>query len=306
MGAVLTKIAKRAPGLVVLWILALMLFVLIVVLYIIQNSHIDKPEAIIRTRNLSNAMGGVGIALCVTGGIWLLLLVRLVSDTSNVWTDASSIYVSRHNLLLNWFVKTPPNGPPITGNTKAGDATECFKDFGKADDPAAYDGYRAFIKEYEGANTVNQTYEHWQPGQPPYQQSEDLLTQQKLSLAYYRYYYCTKSYFQDILNGDFDKITFLPQATIAKLKSKTSNCNTGVPDTQACKTGGPPGTRDCGVNECFTALNQSIAAQCLLYDDHTYNVINSSGPKGVIEAFELGATSRNAYGVNGYQVLAPP
>lgn len=306
----ISDILSRAPALFVMWILMILLLGLFGVLYLIQNSHISKSSSSLESsiRSLGNAMGGIGIAICVVGVVWVIVLIGFLISSMNVAADPSSLYVSRHNLLLNWFTGFGSQG--ISGNTP-GDGTQCFgPGFQLDNDPTAYDQYRAYIKDYEGGGSVNQTYELWD-GTTTLTVADDLVSQQKLSLAYYRFLYCTQTYFTDILNKNWSQVeSFLLPSTLENLKAGKSNCGNGnIPDTQACTDGKTPG-QGCAGNLCFAALNETIAAQCLLYDDHVYNRINSSAnPTGVLDAFDIATKSgKNMFSSStlpGYQVKAP-
>jgi hypothetical protein len=304
-----SDIIKRAPGLFVLWIVAVIIIFVIVVLYIMMSPHMNKGGRTDIARSLANAISGLGIGLCALCAIWIILLVGLMRDAKNVWADASSIYVSRSNLLLNWF--TDGSGPPISGIAGAPtDGTQCFKNFSPPNDPAAYDGYRALIKTYASGGDVQQYYEQasstvplGSANVPSYHDVDNIANQQKLSLAYYRYVYCAKAYFEDILNKkDIQQMTWLTPDTRNRLdKTPAESCiatQEHIPDTQACIDGGRP--PNCARNPCFAALNETIAAQCLFTDDHVYKLLNpQKGPLGVLEAMQVTGFPL------GYQVRAP-
>ncbi len=288
----------------ILWIVAAMLLLLLGILYLIQRVQISKQGRPDLVTSLGNAIGGVGIGICVVTAIWIILLIGLLRDARNVWADATSIYVSRDNLLLNWFVGntlTPPatSTQGISGDPP-GDHQVCNEKFTTPQDQeVAYAKYRELIKAYHGPGKIVQTYQT-PGGQVPLE--DDLVNQQKLSLAYYRYIYCTKAYFQDILNGvGIDQMDFLTQEAKTHLSQKTSSCPHGnTPDTEACVGGGHPPF--CTRNECFTALNETISAQCLFYDDHVSSRIQpSGGKKGVLEAFQIPMITKPG----GIQVVHP-
>lgn len=279
-------------------------------------------------RNLGNAMAGAGITMCVLTGIWVVLLVGLLRNARNIQADPTSIYVSRKNLLVNWSPTTTPYssapGFAITGYAAPIDGTSnggCFSSFSVPNSPTAYTGYIDFINAYN--KTINappgmgvtQLYEaadsnftisgpSLTTGALNIQSMMDTLeNQQRNSLAFYRFIYCTKTYFEDVLSQDYDKnpLPFLSEETKANLKAGMSNCGYGkVPDTQACVNGGQPGTSTCTEqNLCFNALNESIAAQCLLYDDHVYSTLNSAAPRGVLNSMGVLGPSP------GFQVRSP-
>lgn len=270
-------------------------------------------------RNLGNTIAGVGIVLCVTVAIWLILFVGLMRNARNIWADPSTILVSRSNILAN-FGPADGTGQPITGYEPPNDGTNtCQAEFQVPNSTASYDAYRAMIKAYQASvnpdgipsqKPVVQWYEDpdstgfsYSTGVKKTPHDDDMTNQQKLSLAYYRFLYCTKAYFQDIVNKKGIKdMTFLTSTAQGNLEGGKSSCKIpdfpDVPDTQACLQG-QPGTQSCLVNPCFTALNQTIAGQCLFFDDHVYKFLNSTGPKGVLASMEVAGAP------DGYQVRAP-
>lgn len=316
-------ITKRAPGLLILWIFAIILIFMIIILYIIQTQYLRKNGAgATRTpsiqnadiiRNFGNAISGLGIAMCVTGAIWIILLVGLQRNLKNINADASSIYVSRSNILANFFIDG--TGQPITGNAPPIDGTStCFDNFQVSDSPQAYDAYRKMIAAYQKEDgTVKQSYESFtstgfsdSPGASTYSRPDTMENQRRLSLGYYRYLYCTKAYYQDILNGvGIQQMDFLSPIVKQNLQAKpqVSSCNpdSHIPDTQACLEGGQPGTSSCKPNLCYNALIETISAQCLFYDDHVYKLLNPQQPAlGVLASMQITGAPM------GYRVRASP
>lgn len=314
-------IMKRAPGLVVVWIFSILLTILIGIFYIIQTSYINKrkglppsnPAYMDTIRNLGNTVAGIGIIMCVAGAVWIVLLVGLVRNARNIWADASSIYVSRSNIVANFLTKdgSGPAGIPISSSAPNDGHSTCQAGFQVTDDPQSYDAYREMIARYQASETGKPVPQYYQsmsslgspalPGVQTTPHDDNMDNQRKLSLAYYRFLYCTKSYFQDIVNKNgIDQMTFLTSTVRQNLIGGHSSCNLpGVPDTQACQTPATPGTLNCTPNPCFVALNQTIAAQCLLYDDRVYLALKHQGAKGALASMEVLGNPM------GYQVPAP-
>ncbi len=289
-------------------LISLIIWLLVVgILYFMQRLHINKGDRPDLIRSLGNVLAGIGIVLCIMVAPWIIFYVHLRTQARNITTDATSIYVSRSNLLLNWTSVIPVNGVPgqgITGNigSKPSDSVICFTPgYAVADDPTAFDQYRAYIKSFEkGSPPVDQYFE--KPDGTYGQFGIAIGDQEKLSLAYYRYLYCTKTYFEMIIQNKAtkDQLQFLSTATYGNLMGtdRKSNCGLGaIRDTSYCAGGEAPPCSGGGVNPCFTALNETIAAQCLLYDDTVYGKLNATAPQGVLGSFELG---------QGFMVHPPP
>lgn len=304
-----THLFQRAPLVFFMWLLIVLFTIAVVILYVLYRSAYKKTNRL-QMRNLGVGLGGMVIATSVFVIIWTVLLFNLSTKTSNIKRDASSIYVSRNNLLLNWTKANSDGsaaGKGISGNLAADGPDGCFKGYANPDDPAAYQGYKDYIELYrKKEGTVKQFYEA--PDGTIYSGDDDIDNQRKLSLAYYRFIYCTKTYYQEIANRDpnlIGEMQFLSAAAKANLIAGTSNC-TGlgnIPDTQAC-TDGSKSTQTCAQNPCWVALNETIAAQCLLYDDHVYNRINTNtNPRGALASMEIKPSPQHGVPI-GFQVRA--
>lgn len=302
---------NHALGLVILWIIVIVLTVIVIILFSLQQPYINNPSKFKEVRSLGTGLAIVSLIAFIAGGIWIVLYIILARDVQNISRDASSIYVSRSTILTNWFgEKAVTTGQAISGYTDPSDGSLCFNNFAVPNAADAYDGYKALIKSYQSGG-IKQVFEApdstlspqvgggntgtFKAIQPEF--TDTIEKQQKLSLAFYRLTYCTKAYFDDVLSGDYIKhpLPFLSTTTQGNLKAKKSNCGYSVPDTTACLNSAAPGSVGCNENYCFTALNEAIAAQCLLYDDHVYRNLNGGVAKGVLAAMDL----------EGFQVRGP-
>lgn len=320
MPAFYSNLLSEAPGLVGVWGFSVVLFVIVTILYAMQGSQIKQNPRSNQVQGIGVAMTSMGIVLCVATAIWNILHVNLEREVRNIWLDASSIYVSRRNILANWWTTavTTKTGKPISGiTTVPNDDVVCngTAGFNVTAGPEAYDNYRALYKAYQDGKAVPQTYESATAAGVLYSRDETEETQEKLGFAYYRYLYCTKSYMDDIVNKrnlTQANFPFLPQTVLQNLQLGKSNCGYDkLPDTTACVEGGIPGAGKCAPqNPCFTALAESISAQCLLYDDNVFKRLNpNTPPRGVLAAMELAGDANGEFasqGVPGYQVRAPP
>jgi hypothetical protein len=307
---------NHALDLVILWVMVIILTVIIIILFSLQQPYINRPStdpAKIKTaRDLGTGLAIVSLIAFAIGSLWIVLYIVLARNVQNISRDASSIYVSRSTILTNWFgEKAVTTGQAISGYTDPSDGGSlCFSTFAVPNAPDAYDGYKALIKSYQSGG-FKQVFEApdstlspqvgggttgtFKSIQPAF--TDTMENQQKLSLAFYRLTYCTKAYFDDVLSGDYVKnpLPFLSTTTQGNLKAKKSNCGYSIPDTTACQNSAAPGSVGCIENYCFTALNEAIAAQCLLYDDHVYRNLNGGSAKGVLGAMDL----------QGFQVRGP-
>lgn len=282
------------------------MLILLVLFYLMQGSHMRRGEgAHDNVNKMGNAVGIMGILLTVLAMIWSFALVVKMRDARNIWFDASSIYVSRSNILLSWYnsITAPDKVIPISGEA-ARDQELCFgNQYVTQADAHSFDSYEKLITALgPGSKGVDQTYllSTGQTTEPIFGTMKD---QQKQSLAYYRFAYCTKAYMADILSNKHwndGTLSFLsPQAQANLAAQPPKSCmpdDHSTPDTTYCLTPGwPLQQQTCGqVNPCYMALQQTIAAQCLLYDDHvTFKLTRHK--MGVLDAF----------GLQGYQV-APP
>lgn len=336
-----SDVMAHGAGLAAAWIIVLLLVLLIIILYAMQTQQMHKYGNVDIVRNLGNAIAGLGIVVCAVGIVWMVLLVGVVRDARNIGVDPSTIYVSRGNLYLNWYnpVTTPdlwkngkpPTDPSQTINSLApvDGVNSCFQGFSTQNDPAAFDKYRQLIAAYQSgqdASTPNLLlYQAYQevPTFGPQTTAAAVITahedsmenQQMLSLAYYRFIWCHKTFMQTIYNGigntkqagtlTEEQLPFLIPDTLNRLNQQSKNgcdpTNINIPDTVYCLDGSWPANPTCAassINPCFAALSDSIAAQCLLYDDLAYKTQHPTA-RGALGSFDvIGAPW-------GYRLLSP-
>lgn len=319
-----TDVVHHAPALIAVWALALIMLLVLIIFYAMQGSHMNGKGSPDATSRMGNAVGIVGILLCVVGLIWGILLIAVMRDSRNIWHDASSIYVSRSNIVASFHNKiTEPDkaagGQVPISSANPSDWEICYgQQFQVQAGPNSFDVYKKLIAAYSAeaklGGGVDQTY--LLPDGKTKVVHDTIDNQQMMSLAYYRFLYCNKQYMMDILGGNKDwsdsgPLGFLKQEARTHLQNRTSclgPTKSTVPDTIYCTTAGWPRDQpQCGqINPCYVALQQSIAAQCLLYDDHVYRGQHTTGPLGALAAFDVEHIQVKNQGTNPFQVPATP
>lgn len=318
-----SDLTKYALPSIIFWGLSIGLLIVISIIYIIQTMQMNRNGDKKLIRNLGNVIGGLGIGMCIIGIGWIISLVYVAREAHNIWADASSLYVSRNNLLLNWFNPItapagtwPANGDPPTNTAvpiyafppKDGVAV-CYSTWKDTRDNG-FNKYRELISYYNGkGNTMKQAY--FKPADSAHPKhyvavEEDTLENQRaLTLAYYRFIYCTQKYMTMIYNGQVatspELFSFLPAETVTRLKENKHGCTkdtVDIPDTKFCiDSDWPLKSNKCvAKNPCFAALTESIAAQCLLYDDLVYKTQHSSAA-GALKAFGVLGSDNNPAGI---------
>jgi hypothetical protein len=313
-----------------IWAGCVLLVVIMGILFALQSSKVNAPGSGQTAKTLGNAIAAAGIVLCfvVLFG-WCLSLIILSRDASNTWADPTSIYVSRKNILVNWHnsitepgttgTNLPKIGNAISGCPPTDGANLCFSNFGNNVGPASFTEYDKLIANYASTSIPPATLDQYYTVPPPagsalgttppvVQHFDTALNQERLSLAYYRFVYCHKTYIQDLVNGTnitAQNFPFVTATTLANLQ-KGVGCvpaSSTVPDYRYClDSNWPSKTATCTApNPCFVALNQAIAAQCLLYDDTVYAGQHpGDNPRGALGAMEV-----TDWMTGGYQVVPP-
>src|SRR6185437_968600 len=268
--------------------------------------------------------------------VWAGMSFGIKRDDLNIANDASSLLISRSMIYSN-FRGSTAQGP--TNDNDGGfiskdpstvkDDTYCypFSRTNSADPKGTGQQYNQYFMDYavqyQGADIINANT----PVQIPYvigykaggsntpnKYNDDMATQQKTALAYYRYMYCLNNLLGSLLAGQGGPFSFIGNSkadnlefqknVVQQINNKTppegTGCqtvNTFVPDTQYCLDPAwynpPPQGQRRGAcskpNPCFQALVESINAQCILYDDTVSGkILAGQKPMGVLEAFQLG------------------
>lgn len=225
-------------------------------------------------------------------------------DPSTIYVSRNNLYLNWHNPVIEGDSVWPKDGsglPPVTSAINGDDPTDrmCFGNF-STDDPHGYEGYQKLIQYYAGTQPLKQAYMEIPYNAPidgpattttPTVHEDTAENQRALSLAYYRFVWCYQTTLQTIFNGagrtsgpgtlTHEMLPFLTTETIGRLNMQHGGgCDPNptrknLPDLAHCVSGDWPNDRgeSCSpadVNPCFQALGQSIAAQCLLYDDLAY------------------------------------
>lgn len=297
----LRDIIHYTPALGVIWIISLVLLVLLFLFFAMQSSALHRKGGEETSERMGNALGIVGILMCVTALAWAVALIIYMRNARNIWADASSIYASRNNILTSWFNNVTGDGAknPISSAEPA-DRDLCYGDqYQQQAGPKSFEGYQKLIAAYADKG-VDQYYLLAPPAtlggiptvSPPVR--DTLQNQQMLTLAYYRMLYCVKSYMTDILSGknwgESGNLRFLSAAQPKLMKGEPCIAGQSVPDTIACLTDGwLKKDQHCSApNPCYDALQQTLTAQCLLYDDHVYGTqFTNIGPQGALQSFGL-------------------
>lgn len=302
----ITDIPKAAPQLLILYIITAVLLVAMIITYSIQASQINyKGDSTVGNR-AGSATCVIGIVMTLVAFLWIFFYISFVNAVRNIGMDPSTMYVSRYNIVANWYNPTTappsstigPNTDPISSEARK-DTNVCFLNFGAAKNPTAYEGYEKLLTAYgtQGATGIGVTQYYKVPtpsGSAIKTVTDTLERQQANTLAYYRYTYCFKSYMEDIYNEKWESVAgFLPDA-IDGLKSgrscldkNLSTAQSKIPDTTKCLNADWLTTLQCDQNPCFTALTESVSAQCLLHDDHVFAAQHSGTPAGALVAFGI-------------------
>lgn len=307
-----TDIYHHAPAVIILWVLAVICMAMMIIFFFVISTMINRKSNENSVRRYGTVFGVFSILLLFVALFWIFFFIGLMRDARNIWADASSLYVSRKNILLNWYTQfsDPSRGKnyPISAQEPV-DQDICYKNFKQADDPLAFTPYRELISAYNKSDIPGAGIEQYYLGTDGkvFTEPDTMHNQFMLSLAYYRYVYCFQKYMTEILEGGDNwtngTLGFLSKEAANGQQDKRSclvdpgTTNKGTPDTVACVDPGWDGTQPCKTvtNPCFVALTETVSAQCLLYDDHVYAGQNGGAKLGALAAF----------GVNGYAVGDP-
>lgn len=289
------------------------LFLVIIIVFFIQEKNIQngvlKPGKEREVTSSSLAMSILGMVMFFVAIAWIILSVEEATKQVNITEDATTVYISRNNIYTNFDILNHDQYGAIT--TDPGkylkDGEGCYppnnanQDIAEATNKQFFDIATSYVK---GMN-----YQNWyrtvpsDPSTSDIPVTDNLVLQQKRSLAFYRNLNCMNTMFTNLLNKNAAFFTgwmsndFL--TNVLPHVGSSSVPGTGclaskpdVPDTLYCRTANwftGDGNTKCSVadtNPCFLALTQSFAAQCLLYDDQVSKKITGT-TMGTLEAFEL-------------------
>lgn len=305
---------SKGPQFVYILSFMVVLWLGVVVLFSLQSVKMKRAEHLVKegsrtVRSLSTIMSVMGIGMSILTFLWIVFSFLRKRDELNIKRDTSTLLVSRNNIYTNFNVLDESgdyshaiNSPNTGGNT---DHLLCFD---ISDGDKAHQVFFDLAKRYT-INGENLQIKYKTVGGSQITQQDNLDTQQRRSLAYYRFMYCMTSLMSSALAKDptpfqgWTSPAFL-NTVLPNMDQPGNGCdingdNKDVPDWQYCldsswKTGTPCGSDR--INPCYRAMIQTFSAQCLLNDDIVSAKIGGSTAKtGALGAFGLTATYLNSY-----------
>lgn len=303
-------------------ILSLMIvfWIVILVLFLLQQKHLQRKTGEGHARAISNVMVILGISICLMTMAWIICSASVKRDDLNIGRDASSLVISRDNIYTNFASLDPMKRDSYavkpSKTTYPADTAICYPlqqaSNGSGDGDVYHQKFFTLAHDYSTGKPFEIPYVTGSEGPDGtfvpdvgvQQFTDNMETQRRRTLAYYRFNYCLMNSMNQLITAnspffnDWTTDSFRHNVVEFANQDKPSNGKgclinnavyVNIPDTYACLD--PPGGNSslgCSVpNPCFTAMIQTLSAQCLLHNDTVSNTLG--GPmQGALESFGLG------------------